>query len=256
MTARALAAALLAAAVAATGCGSDDGGSGDGGDRPRLVVSAAASMAEPLRSCSRDFRGAEVRLSFAGSDELAAQIRQGVKPDVYAAANTALPEKLHEEGRLSKPVEFVANSLVVAVPRDARIQGPEQLADDGVTVAIGSETVPVGVYTREVLDRFPGGIGDRILDNVRTEEPDVQGIVGKLTQGAADAGIVYASDVEATGGKLRAIPIPGEFQPAVVYAAGVVEGAEQPELAGDYVDGLVSGRCYDALQEAGFGPLK
>jgi molybdate transport system substrate-binding protein len=249
-------AAVAVAALAIAGCGSDDGGSGDGGDRPRLVVSAASSMKEALTDCSRDFRGADVRLSFAGSDELAAQIRQGVKPDVYAAANTALPDELHEEGKLSKPVEFVANTLVVAVPRDSRIQGPEQLADDGVTVAIGSETVPIGSYTREVLGRFPGTFGDRILDNVRTNEPDAKGIVGKLTQGAADAGFVYASDVEATDGELRAIPIPGEFQPSVVYAAGIVDGAEQPELAGDYVEGLVSGRCYDALQEAGFGPLK
>jgi molybdate transport system substrate-binding protein len=245
-------AALLTMLVA--GCGSDDGDAA--ADRPRLVVSAASSMTEALRDCSRDFRGADVRLSFAGSDELAAQIRQGVKPDVYAAANTSLPDELHKEGRLSKPVEFVANSLVVAVPKDSRIQGPEQLADDGVTVAIGSESVPVGAYTREVLGRFPNDIGDRILDNVRTNEPDAKGIVGKLTQGAADAGFVYASDVEATGGDLRAIPIPGEFQPSVVFAAGVVEGAEQPQLARDYVDGLVSGRCYDALQEAGFGPLK
>ena len=41
-----------------------------------------------------------MRLSFAGSDELAAQIRQGVKPDVYAAANTKLPDALHEKGLL------------------------------------------------------------------------------------------------------------------------------------------------------------
>ena len=49
-------------------------------------------MTEALTNCARDFEGATVRLSFAGSDELAAQIRRGVKPDVYAAANTALPE--------------------------------------------------------------------------------------------------------------------------------------------------------------------
>ncbi len=244
MRARWLIAAGLAAALA--GCGGDD---------DKLVVSAASSLKTAFDAYGRDF-DTDVAFQFAGSDELAAQIRQGVKPDVYAAANASLPDELHREGKLSKPVEFVANSLVVAVPKDSRIQGPEQLADDGVTVAIGSESVPVGAYTREVLGRFPNGIGDRILDNVRTNEPDARGIVGKLTQGAADAGFVYASDVEATGGDLRAIPIPGEFQPSVVYAAGVVEGAEQPELARDYVDGLVSGRCYDALQEAGFGPLK
>ena len=37
------------------------------------------------------------------SDELAAQIRQGVRPDVYAAANTTLPDQLHQEGRVGQP---------------------------------------------------------------------------------------------------------------------------------------------------------
>ena len=69
-------------------------------------------MTEALTTCSQDFSGADVRLSFAGSDELAAQIRQGVKPDVYAAANTKLPEELNKEGLLSKPVEFATNELV------------------------------------------------------------------------------------------------------------------------------------------------
>jgi len=247
----ALAAALAALLVA--GCG-DDGDAA--GDRPRLVVSAAASMTEALEACSPAFAGADVRLSFAGSDELAAQIRQGVKPDVYAAANTTLPGELHEEGLLGRPVEFVANTLVVAVPSDSGIASVEELARDGVKVAIGSETVPIGSYTREVLARLPSRFGDAILANVRSNEPDVKGIVGKLTQGAADAGFVYESDVEAASDELEALPLPGEAQPSVVYAAGVVEGARQPEPAGRYLDGLVSGRCYDALRDAGFGPLK
>ena len=61
-----------------------------------------------------------MRLSFAGSDELAAQIHQGVKPDVYAAANTKLPDALHEEGLLEQPVEFATNEFVLAVPKDSR----------------------------------------------------------------------------------------------------------------------------------------
>jgi molybdate transport system substrate-binding protein len=77
----------LAVALLVVGCGSDDGEPA-GEQRPRLVVSAAASLTDALTACSRDFEAADVRLSFGGSDELAAQIRQGVKPDVYAAANT------------------------------------------------------------------------------------------------------------------------------------------------------------------------
>jgi molybdate transport system substrate-binding protein len=224
-----------------------------GGDDPRLVVSAASSMTEALTACSSDFDGADVRLSFAGSDELAAQIRNGVKPDVYAAANTRLPDDLNSEGLLSKPVEFATNELVIAVPRDSDVRETADLRREGMKLAIGSESVPIGAYTRELLDRLPDGEGELILDNVRTTEPDVKGIVGKLTQGAADAGFVYVTDVKAAADELRAVKLPAALEPDVTYAAGVVSGAKQPDQARDFVNGLTNGACADALEKAGFG---
>jgi molybdate transport system substrate-binding protein len=210
-------------------------------------------MTEPLTACSRAFEGAEVRLSFAGSDELAAQIRQGMKPDVYAAANTRLPDELHDEGLLSKPVEFATNELVIAVPRDSDVRETADLRRQGMKLAIGSESVPIGAYTREVLDRLPHGEGELILQNVRSNEPDVKGIVGKLTQGAADAGFVYVTDVKAAADKLKAVRLPPALEPDATYAAGVVNGASEPPRARDFVDGLTDGACADALAKAGFG---
>jgi len=238
-------AAAAAAALALAGCG--------GGDEPRLVVSAASSMSEALDDCSPDFDDADVRLSFAGSDELAAQIRQGVAPDVYAAANTKLPDELNKEGLLSRPVEFATNELVIAVPRDSDVRATGDLAEPGVKLAIGSESVPIGSYTREVLSRLPGDEGKRILANVRSNEPDVKGIVGKLTQGAADAGFVYVTDVNAAGDSLRAVKLPAALEPDVKYAAGVLKGAKRPDEAREFVDGLTDGACADALAKAGFG---
>jgi molybdate transport system substrate-binding protein len=245
--------AILAAALAVAlgGCGDDDDPAA--AERPRLVVSAASSMTEALEECSPRFAGATVRLSFAGSDELAAQIRQGVKPDVYAAANTKLPDQLHSEGLLDRPVEFATNTFVLAVPKGSEIASTEDLTAEGVKIAIGSESVPIGSYTREALAKLPAGQGDAILANVRSNEPDVKGIVGKLTQGAADAGFVYVTDVNATNGELQAIELPDAVEPQVTYAAGVVEGAKQPAEARAYLDGLRSGACADALSEAGFG---
>jgi molybdate transport system substrate-binding protein len=239
-------AGLLLMALCA-GCGDD------GDSSPRLVVSAASSMTEALTSCSRDFSGADVRLSFAGSDELAAQIRQGVKPDVYAAANTKLPDELDKEGLLSKPVEFATNELVIAVPRDSDVRDIGDLARGGVKLAIGSESVPIGSYTREVLARLPKAQADAVLANVRSNEPDVKGIVGKLTQGAADAGLVYVTDVNAAGDELRALRLPADLEPDVTYAAGVVNGAKQPDQARAFLNGLTDGGCSDALENAGFG---
>jgi molybdate transport system substrate-binding protein len=211
-------------------------------------------MTEALNACSPDFPHATVRLSFAGSDELAAQIRQGVKPDVLASANTEVPEALNKDGLLSKPVEFATNSLVLAVPADSNLRSLDDVSRNGVKLAIGSESVPIGSYTREVLARLPPAQGRGILANVRSNEPDVKGVVGKLTQGAADAGFVYRSDVDATRGRATAIELPRELQPTVTYAAGVVEGAKQPRAARKYVESLVSGGCAEALRRAGFGP--
>ena len=82
----------------------------------------------------------------------------------------------------------------------------------------------------------------------------MKGIVGKLSQGAVDAGFVYVTDVNAAGDALKAIELPESLQPQVTYAAGVVKKAKQPGPAGTFVDGLREGTCADALQKAGFGP--
>jgi molybdate transport system substrate-binding protein len=250
--------ALLAPAAITAGCGDDDDTSGGGSDTPtRLVVSAASSMTEALEKCAPEFGDAEnadVKLSFAGSDELAAQIRQGAPVDVYAAANTKLPEELNADGLLEKPVEFATNEFVLAVPQGSEIDSIDNLTKKGTTLVIGSESVPIGSYTRETLAKLPPAQEKAILANVRSNEPDVKGIVGKLTQGAADAGFVYVTDVNATNGELKAIQLPADLEPQVTYSAGVVAKAKQLELARKFVDGLTDGDCADALSAAGFGP--
>jgi molybdate transport system substrate-binding protein len=237
--------ALALAAIALMGgCGGSSGSDPDRG----VVVSAASSMTEALKACSPN-----ARLQFAGSDELATQIEQGVKPDVYAAANTKLPDALHERGLLSAPVTFATNELVLAVPKGSSVASLKNLEAPGVKIAIGSESVPIGSYTRDTLARLPPADSKAILANVRSNEPDVKGIVGKLTQGAVDAGFVYVTDVNATAGRLNAIELPAAVEPRVTYEAGVVKGAKHPEQARAYVDGLVHGPCADALAKAGFG---
>lgn len=249
-----LAVAAVIAAVLFAGCGDEEAESSDSGSG-QVVVSAASSL-EPAFTAYADDAGIDAKQSFAGSDDLAAQIRGGVTPDVYAAANNSLPDELFAEGLVGEPVVFAGNELVLAVPADdeAGIESVEDLAESGLDLAIGDEGVPVGDYTREVLSGLPGDQSEAILANVRSNEPDVGGIVGKLTQGAVDAGFVYVTDVVATDGELEAIELPAELQPEVAYGAAVVEGAENPEGAQQFIDGLLDGAGSDALAAAGFLP--
>jgi molybdate transport system substrate-binding protein len=246
---RSVVVALLAAvtAVAMAACGSASGGDG------ALVVSAASSLTDAFTAYGRSFEGGAARFQFAGSDDLAAQIRQGVRPDVFAAANTRLPEQLHDEGLVGRPVVFAGNRLVIAVPADAgTVTSVADLARPGVTLAIGSPDVPIGSYTRELLTRLGAERSAAVLANVRSEEPDVTGIVGKLTQGAVDAGLVYVTDVAATGGKLEAIELPASLQPRVAYGVAVVNGAKHPQAARRFIAGLLRGQGAAELRAAGF----
>jgi molybdate transport system substrate-binding protein len=81
------------AALAVTGCGDGDSDSGateasgsSGGGT--LIVLGASSLTEAVTRSGEGFEAATVKPSFAGSDELAAQIRQGAKADVFASADT------------------------------------------------------------------------------------------------------------------------------------------------------------------------
>src|SRR3954451_5760391 len=245
---------LLVGLSSLAGCGFWDDSRSPPAAKPQLTVSAAASLKNAFTAYGQAFDGADVRASFAGSDELAAQIRQGVRPDVFASANTKLPDALYQAGLVEKPVVFAANELVLAVPADSALRGLGDLTAHGRTIAMGSQSVPVGSYTRKFLDGLPAGERAAILGNVRSNEPDVAGVVGKIAQGAVDAGFVYITDVEATEGKLKAVDLPTELKPQVAYGVAVVKGAKHPQQARQFVNGLLTGAGREALDRAGFLP--
>jgi molybdate transport system substrate-binding protein len=241
-----LTAALVVTALAACG----------GSDRQQLRVSAASSLQSAFTRCSAaSFPHDEIHQSFAGSDQLAAQIEQGARPDVFASANTQYPQALYEKGLVEKPVVFARNRLVLAVPSNSDIHSLSEVARPGVSLVIGDPDVPIGAYTRQVLNGLPTPERTEILGNIRSQEPEVASIVGKLTEGAADAGFVYVTDVQASSGALRAISLPASLQPDVSYGIAVVSHAPNPDLARRFVQGLMpGGPGARLLQQAGFLP--
>jgi molybdate transport system substrate-binding protein len=251
----ALAAALLLTTLAAAGCGSSDDSATTSGGGGEVVVSAATSLKAAFTSYGERFTQADAQFSFAGSDELAAQIRSGAKPDVFASANTKLPDELFADGLVEKPQAFATTRLVLAVPaEDAKVSSLDDLTKKGTTIVIGAEDVPVGAYTRKLLDRLDERTEAGILANVRSNEPDVGGISAKLAQGAADAGFLYVTDVLATNGRLKAIDLPADTAPEVAYGVAIVKGAAHRKAAQAFVAGLLDGIGAGALKRAGFRP--
>lgn len=223
------------------------GGDAEAGDEP-LVVFAAASLADVFPAIEPD-----ARYSFAGSDELAAQIREGAPADVFASASPAYTDELVAAGVLDEAEMFATNRLVLAVPRDnpAGIERVDDVARPGVRLVVAAETVPAGRYTREALSAL--GL-DAALENVVSNEDDVRGVLAKVRLGEADAGFVYSTDAAVAGDEVSVIELPQDVQPAIAYTIGVVSGSERGEAARAFVELVLSFDAQAALREAGFGP--
>ena len=222
-----------------TACGGDDT------NKP-LDVYAAASLAEVFPEIDPD-----ARFSFAGSDELAMQIREGAPVDVYAAASSKYPQELYDENLVEEPVTFASNRLVLIVPREnpGGIESVEDVRQAGTKLVVAAEGVPVGDYTRTVLETL--GLSEA-LDNVVSNEDDVKGVASKVALGEADAGFVYATDVTPVADRVRAIELPDDAQPPIEYQVAVVVGTDQEDAARAFVDMLGSQAGRHALTQAGF----
>ncbi len=214
----------------------------------RITVLAAASLTQAFPRID-----ASPRYSFAGSDQLALELQQGAPADVYAAASPKFPELLYRNGLLHKPVVFATNKLVVIVPRGnpAHIASVYDLRRLGTRVVIGDKSVPIGAYTRQILDTL--GITNDVMQNVVSEETDVKGIVAKVALGEADAGFVYVTDARTAATQLKDVPLPSWAQPQVRYEIAVVRSSSRAAAARAFVMRVLSPRGRLVLRRAGFG---
>lgn len=214
-----------------------------------VTVYAAASLAEAFTELGRRFEatrpGVRVRLNFGGSQQLALQLQQGARADLFASADQRWMNAVRDSGLvLGDPEAFAENRLVVIVPRanPASIRSLGDLARAGVKLVVAAEAVPVGRYTREALGRLsslPGFGADyaaRVLANVVSYEDNVKGVVAKVQLGEADAGVVYRSDAAgAASGRVSTLAIPDSANVRGIYPIAVLKRTSNPALARAFV---------------------
>jgi molybdate transport system substrate-binding protein len=248
--------ALLACVLwAAAGCG---GSAGSGSSSPggTLTVLAAASLTGAFTDLANTYQQQhpawKVRLSFGGSDQLAAQIEQGVPADVYAAASTRYPEQLQNEKLLGETSAFATNSLVLIVPagNPARVRSVSDLTR-GVKLVIGDASVPIGAYTETVLGNLGVALGSL---HVVSREQSVSGIVEKVELGETDAGFAYVTDALAAGEKVEQVALPSAAQATATYPIGIVSDSSHKKAAQEWIDLVTGPAGRRVLGALGFGP--
>ena len=239
--------------AAGTSSGADDGSSA----KPAgiITVFAAASLKAAFTELARTFEaenpGTTVTLSFAGSSDLASQINQGAPADVFASADTANMKKLQDAGLADgAPRNFATNTLAIAVPpgNPAGIAALKDLARPGIKLVICAKQVPCGAAAAKVA-----GAAGITLSPV-SEENAVTDVLGKVTSGEADAGLVYGTDVKAAGAKVAGIEFPESKGAVNTYPITGVATGRNKATAKAFIDLVTGGEGQKVLAAAGFGP--
>jgi molybdate transport system substrate-binding protein len=224
------------------------GGTASAAGRVTLNVYAAASLTDVFPSIDPS-----ERYSFAGSNTLAAQITQGAPADVFASANTTLPEQLFAKGLVTKPVVFTRNTLVLIVPSSnpAGIHSVYDLRRSGIKLVVAAPAVPVGGYTVQILKNMALS---GVLQNVVSRESDVRDVLAKIALGEADAGFVYSTDARTVAGRVTVLKLPAWAQPKVQYGIAVVAKSPNRAAAQAFLAKLLAKPAQAKLIAAGFLP--
>ena len=232
----------------------------DTGRRIELNVLAASSLTEAFEAIRRDFEAAHpqvhIKLTFAGSQVLRLQISQGAPVDVFASANEAHMHALVEDNHILQTRIFCRNELVVITPPD-NPAGIERLSDlvRAQYIVIGSNHVPIGRYTRRMLERASTAYGPQFAADVRhrvvSHENNVRLVRAKVELGEADAAVVYRTDA-AMSQRVRSIGIPTDFNARARYAIGLATRSAAPESADQFVAYVLSADGQRTLREFGF----
>jgi molybdate transport system substrate-binding protein len=254
---------LAVIGLVATGCGSSGSGSKSKATTtaaPKLsgsiTVSAAASLTEPFTTIGKSFKtanpGTNVTFNFGSSGTLATQIQQGAPADTFASADQDNMNKLVSANLVDgTPTVFAKNKLVIVTKpgNPKNVTGLADLPKLGVVSLCGT-TVPCGKYAGQILQTA----GLTIPESKITRGQDVKATLAAVTNGDADAAIVYVSDAKTAGSAVTSVTIPDGQNGIAVYPIATLKASGNKAVSQAFIASVTSPQGESVLQGDGFLP--
>jgi len=215
-----------------------------------VVVHAAdelrATLTRLVPRFEEAFPGVTVEVDYGPGAEHALHIVAGAAVDVFVSADADATGQL-EAAHVRGTREVVArNPIVIAVPGTTAIAGVADLP--GARVVLCVETVPCGRTGRTALDAAAVDVRPVSV------EPDPATALARVRAGAADAALVYRTDVVTAGGDLRAVDFSQANRIADEYTAVRVTTGANTVGADAFVAFLGSALARHVFADAGLSP--
>jgi len=201
------------------------------------LVLAAASLQESLNAAADAWvRLGHVRpvLSFAASSALARQVAAGAAADLFISADEPWMDDVERRGLIvaGSRANLVGNRLVVVQPASARAPGNvplSRLLASGRVALADPSSVPAGRYAQASLTRLR--LWDAVAPRVVRGE-NVRAALALVERGAAEWGVVYATDARASRQVRVVRMLPANSHPPIRYPLARLRSATSPDAEG------------------------
>jgi molybdate transport system substrate-binding protein len=234
--------------LGAAACGNGGSTQAAGSKQPTsITVFAASSLSNAFGAEAKAFTaktGIKVTFSFAGSQELAAQVEQGAPADVLATADTKTMDAALKGAKIAAaPTTFARNTLVIvtAPGNPKHLSSLASLGNSKLVVVLAGPTVPAGKYAAAAL------VAEHVVVHPKSLEDNVRGVLTKVELDEADAGIVYATDAQSAADKVVSVPIAAS--PIATYPVVALKTS-----GASFVTFVLSADGQAILRAAGFLP--
>ncbi|WP_339873528.1 molybdate ABC transporter substrate-binding protein [uncultured Brevundimonas sp.] len=195
---------------------------------PPIDLFAAASLREVLDALAADHlnkTGRTVRVTYAGSAQLARQIDQGAPADLFVSADEAWMDWLDARGHVETATRrrVAGNRLVLIAPAgapDAPVDltpafALNQRLGDG-RLAMADVGVPAGRYGQQALTHL--GLWASVESRLAPGD-SVRAALALVARGEAPLGVVYATDARAEPRVRVVATFPAGSHAPIVYPA-------------------------------------